>query len=207
MTILTNRSGAIGRIIQWIGFITGVVCASSSSVYGLFLAIELKAIWIYFALTIGGSIAGFVTYIFIAGFGVLIETNCEIQKNTALLVVAQRSVKTKSSKQLDAEVQVMVEAKEMSAKEKAAENVVVSPVFQDFVTKPTAEKRIIDFSTKPVEKQPKTLKEELLYALKYETDEGLISHLGKIDDDLVKNILANPKHMVRDLVRKALETM
>ena len=52
-----------------------------------------------------------------------------------------------------------------------------------------------------------TMTGKLAYALKFETDEGMISYLSKCDDETVTSILAGPREFVRANVEKTLEKL
>ena len=58
--------------------------------------------------------------------------------------------------------------------------------------------------TKPKNQQ---LAEKLAYALAYKTDDGMIRYLKTLDEELVKEILKEPRHMIRTLIGKALEEL
>lgn len=58
--------------------------------------------------------------------------------------------------------------------------------------------------TKPKNQQ---LAEKLAYALAYKTDDGMIRYLKTLDEELVKEILKEPRNMIRTLIGKALEEL
>lgn len=52
-----------------------------------------------------------------------------------------------------------------------------------------------------------SLADKLSYALKFQTDDGMVSYLERMDDDVVKDILKAPRHLIRELVAKTLEEL
>ena len=56
-------------------------------------------------------------------------------------------------------------------------------------------------------KKEKTLFEKLEYALKYQTDDGMISYLKNIQDKTVQDILKSPSHLIRDQIKNLLSNM
>ena len=54
---------------------------------------------------------------------------------------------------------------------------------------------------------PQTLFEKLEYALKFQTDDGMISYLQRIDDQQVQEILKSPKDSIRTQVENLLKSL
>lgn len=56
-------------------------------------------------------------------------------------------------------------------------------------------------------KKEKSLAEILTYALKYQTDDGMIRYLKDIDRDEVKEILNRPEHLIREHIESVLDNL
>ena len=53
----------------------------------------------------------------------------------------------------------------------------------------------------------KTLSEKLEYALMFQTDDGMLGYLKKIQEESVQNILSGPEHLVRDRIQELLNNV
>lgn len=69
----------------------------------------------------------------------------------------------------------------------------------------TTDQNVSTEEAKP--KAEKTLKEKLEYALKFSSDDGMISYLKLIDDEAVQAILSSPANLVREQIEKLLASM
>ena len=51
----------------------------------------------------------------------------------------------------------------------------------------------------------KEIREKLLYALKFQTDSGMINYLKTIENDDIQEILKSPSHLIREKIKEMLD--
>ena len=72
--------------------------------------------------------------------------------------------------------------------------------------KPAPEASVAIPTEKPaVPAQQRTLKEHLAYALRYQTDSGMITYLERLEDPAVKEILKQPRDVIRGQIKQLME--
>ena len=208
----------IKNLAKWMFLIEAV----SAILTGLFFIFSDEDTIIYGLLTIlFGPVAAWISTWLLYAFGDLVENSQatvsglhKISKNLAHTEPRTKQDRSAPIKQ-EAEAkaaQVMRAHTQYSMKADA--QVVKAPAPQS--AKPEAQLPTpakTEATVSPLPKAPKatpaekTLAEKLSYALSYQTDDGMINYLKRIDDETVARILEEPPHVIRGLVEDALKRL
>jgi hypothetical protein len=181
----------IGKKIKFFAILIFVLQVIGALVGCAILFLEELILFALLTLVSGPIFAYFIS-ILIYGYGELIENTSDISlSNSATAISGRKTLEiaqtTKRTESAKSDLKIMIKSDEFKEQKSPGSNM-VTPV------------------TAP-QKAEKTLKEHLTYSLKYETDEGLISYLKGVNNELVQNILTNPTSSVRELVKHALENL
>ena len=193
----------IGRKIKHLAWGMFLTEAIASIITGIVLLGEYDEFW-PICILLGGPIVAWVSSWLMYAFGEAIDKLCEIAQNThTSAALAQLALNEEQAKR-NAEAERIRQETERRLAEERAE--------REAEHRRNAEERAKQKQTQLPTSQvsgptEKSLADKLQYALKYQTDEGMISYLQKIDDDAVRQILDAPTSSVRNLVRMLLETL
>ena len=157
----------------------------------------------------------FFVYKLIQAFGTSAKPNIErIDKNVQILATpaileAQRkaSYEAEERARRAAEEKAAREAAEhakRAAEEKAARE---AAEHAKRAAEETEKRRSEEIARKQAQVTEKTLAEKLMYALQYQTDEGMVRYLKDIKEDAVQNILASDPHLIRTQIQELLEQL
>ncbi len=200
--------GRIGEKIKKLAYYSFLFVAIGAIItgFGFIIAWGIDDAWWAIFIILFGPIVAFVDSWLLYGFGELIDSNCETAMNTRNILKLQKQQEERSKKKYHNEIEEKVKHVSKKIADESNSEDSVAEKAQRENEKFEIKEEIVS-TTKPVEKKENALKEKLVFALKYQTDEGMISYLSGIDHELVKSILSEPKHLIRDLVKKAIETL
>ena len=83
----------------------------------------------------------------------------------------------------------------------------VNPILRAAFTKPKSAPMRAAPVTPVVSAPEKPLKEQLTYALRYQTNEGMISYLESLRNEELRPLLQQPKNQIRGLVQQKINTL
>ena len=182
----------IGKKIKRAAYWTFIVEAVIAALEGIAIPIVLISNLddVIFALFVGlllgaivaalGVLIAWVSSWLLYGFGELIDKTCDIEKNTR---------NGQSKMQIDENISTAeAEAAKNVAKRKAKET-------EESAKKILAKQRI---------QSNEDVKYKLSNALNFQTDDGMISYLKRIDNEDVKKILEAPPAQIRSLIKHYL---
>ena len=188
-----------------------VVEAVGTAIGGIFFLIEEEFLYGFLLLILGPLAAWAGSWILYA-FGELVEKACHMDQNLAALaapsIQQQRQLQKEALEKKRQEAEARRRQAEEQTKQQARERALQQAEEQ---ARREAEAQAGAAAPEPkqaaVPPAEKNLAEQLAYALRYQTDDGMIHHLESIDDPLVKNILREPRHLIRGLVEEALKSL
>ena len=201
---LFNLSSPGQKIKQYIK-ISYIIEVILTSIAAFILVIYFAIDYDSFAFVLLAPIAAIVSFflawiilwpttIFLYGFGELIENSGEIiieQRQTQVLnTISNKEYEKNSKKQ---KYTTELESREIHQEVNVQKNAVLHE----------NEKRRSEYM------MPKTtslLAEKLIYALKYSTDEGMISYLKSIENEKIAEILKHPSSEIRQAVKDLLNS-
>lgn len=185
----------IKNLARWIF----VVEAISAVIGGIYVILEGKFVF-GLCLVIMGPVVAWVSTWLLYAFGELVEKVCSINEKVYILAqpIVEEQRRIRYAAEEKAKQDTMVKAHKRADRE-AQERTDRRTVVQ--VNQETREE------VKKTAPREKTLAEKLIYALSYQTDEGMIAYLKHIDDETVANILKEPNNKIRELVKRTVENM
>lgn len=137
---------------------------------------------------------------------VTISNNLQVLANPVLAEAAEEKRRAAEEKaKREAEEKAKREAEEKAKREAERQ----AKWEAEEKAKPVAEEKakpVVEEKTKPVAvKKEMTLAEKLAYALKFQTDDGMVRYLKDIQDETVQNILQSPQDSIRGQIESLLE--
>lgn len=216
--LYTDIGNKIKRWAKWIF----IVEAIAAIIGGIALLIE-EEFFSGLAAILLGPIVAYVSTWLLYGFGEIVDKLCSLDAKVS--VIAQPAIQEQNRIKQEAEEKAKQEAEERAAADRARREAIAQAAReareaakQEAAQRAQQEaeeraqreaaartKRDAAESAPPIKE--KTLTEKLEYALRYTTDDGMISYLRGIDDPLVANILEQPQHLIRELVQRALQEL
>jgi hypothetical protein len=216
--LYSDIGNKIKRWAKWI-FLVEAVCAI---IGGIALLIEEEFLGGLAAIILGPIVAYVSTWL-LYGFGEIVDKVCRLDSN--LSVLAHPAIEEQNRIQQEAAEKAKREAIERAAADRARREALAEAAreareaakqeaaeraqreAEERAQREAAARAKQDSAERAQPVKEKTLAQKLEYALRYTTDDGMISYLQDIDDPLVAKILKEPAHLIRGLVQKALQEL
>ena len=200
MTHFYRDIGGKIKRLAWGMFLTEAI---ASFITGIVLLVEYGEFWTI-CILLGGPIIAWISSWLLYAIGEVVDQLHEIAQNThTSAALAQLALNDEQAKRNAEAERIRIETEHRLAEERAKRE-----AEQRRRTEERAKQQPAQCPAPQVsEPTEKSLADKLQYALKYQTDEGMIGYLQKIEDDSVRQILDAPAASVRGLVRMLLETL
>lgn len=169
-----------------------IIEAIGSVISGIILLIN-TSIWIGLLILVLGPVVALVFTWPLYALGKLVEDVHALRSNPKINDIDKSLKLLTEPIKREAEEKARREAEEKAAKREAEEK-----------TKREAKEKA---KHEAEVKKEKTLPEQLAYALRFQTDEGMINCLKDVKDDTVQSILKSPAPLVRTQIEKLLEQL
>ncbi len=164
-----------------------------------------------------GPIVAWVSSWILYGFGELVDANMQQKEylkrlNVAVQALAEPSLLKKAEEQAQREAEAKAK-RESAARTKREADEKAKREAEERAQRRADEReqrraeelaRLTQQSTAPKEK---ALWEKLEFALRYQTDDGMLGYLNKLDDEQVQKILSGPQELIREKVSALAEQL
>ncbi len=214
----------IGKKIKFIAQLIGAIGILAAILIGITLYSNTKN-GIFILVIIGGSLVAWISTWLLYGFGEIIDKLCAIEQNTRDIKRQQQTNAHPTKKTIDdtstyeqytygtiikqpvsvkKETEVAVPTKENPVTPKTIKadpnSIAKHQVLDSDIKEPKT-------TEKPTDSMDSLLGIQLAYALRFQTDYGMIQHLKRINNERVKTILQAPENQIRKLTSEYLEEL